>query len=1008
MSRTRPTAWLASIIAVAVAAAGVVSISASPAANASEPIELPADAPNEVVALVETTYGPELRVFETGSRAETKELLAELAGTPEVISANPNWAYSYSQTAPEPLVAVEDVFELDADSQKGDPRDETTRYLELKDPAPVTTNDVGGEGVKTVTAVNAPAGSPIALRDGVVKFDTMAGHGTYTATYDIADESGATATGTITVHWLPAAPFGVDCDLKPVAAVTPESVLANFDARGGGTFADQLGASAAWQYVAKYGQISACTPDQGETVVVRVTGVNVLREFDNQRTWDFVFQSNFDGQPIANARYDHATTYGYNQPGAAGIAGKRTEVNGTGAADTKECAQAYGRFEVNDFGFDPATGAVTSLAVSFDMLCGTETQSPLHGELRLNSARPMNRPFGEEATDPYRPAQWALEALNAEKAWAKLLESGKLNCDEPRGIIPAQVDNYSDRLQDCIVVAVIDSGVQADNEDLLGMVTEGWYAADEHGTLKPEPTPTDPLGHGTAVASIIAAQVDNGYGMAGLGRWVRIKPFRLDEDKLTDAAIAASILSAVDQGTHVINLSLAGPEQSDVLADAISYAVRNNVVVVAASGNNGKDCEDGETSGHRCGNALMFPATYDGVISVGASDRDGEHVPFSNHSPRLNLSAPGVDIITLETGTGTTPTPGGDGGSDAACAGEDYRGANGSCYSGSSLNCDDIPTAAKPVAVLTSDPSGLDNDGDGLGCDTAASASYASVQSIAGTSFAAPYVSASVALVKLYHEQFEDADDDPQSPEDTDGDGDVDEDDTYPTEPESTGTFSKLSTWAITSHLERTATDLGEPGRDMYFGAGRPDLLAAFETAPVQESDVPGGPTFGGLDFETGLTVEADSADGAVVTFDVTATAQDGTELDALCTPQSGETFPVGETTVNCTAFDPAAGRTGFVSFVVTVTEPAADGDTPGDTPAPDADGDGIPDSEDPDAGAGAGVPVPRTVHAGDNPNAGGGTGGGTGGLDDSGFPLAALLGLAVVLGHRRVRRVTA
>jgi subtilisin family serine protease len=95
--------------------------------------------------------------------------------------------------------------------------------------------------------------------------------------------------------------------------------------------------------------------------------------------------------------------------------------------------------------------------------------------------------------------------------------------------------------------------------------------------------------------------------------------------------LAEAIVAAVDAGANVINLSLGSRGDSFLVRDAVEYALANNVALVAAAGN---DAVDG----------LVYPARYDGVISVGCVDAGGRHVYFSNRGEELDIVAPGLGI----------------------------------------------------------------------------------------------------------------------------------------------------------------------------------------------------------------------------------------------------------------------------------------------------------------------------------------------------------------------------
>ncbi len=139
------------------------------------------------------------------------------------------------------------------------------------------------------------------------------------------------------------------------------------------------------------------------------------------------------------------------------------------------------------------------------------------------------------------------------------------------------------------VVAVLDTGVDAGHADLAGRVVAG-------KSLLPDSDPTvDPNGHGTAIAGIVAAATDNGTGIAGIGfAGVKVMPVTvLDADGLgQDSDIIEGIVWAVDHGADVINLSFSNPGYSAALQAAVDYAWDHDVVVVAATGNDGVERPD--------------------------------------------------------------------------------------------------------------------------------------------------------------------------------------------------------------------------------------------------------------------------------------------------------------------------------------------------------------------------------------------------------------------------------
>ncbi len=182
--------------------------------------------------------------------------------------------------------------------------------------------------------------------------------------------------------------------------------------------------------------------------------------------------------------------------------------------------------------------------------------------------------------------------------------------------------------QPTTIVAVLDSGVRADHPDLAGRVLPGYDFFDSSTNT------TDTVGHGTGVAGVIAAGGNDGVGIAGVAWNVKILPVKVgNADGAPVSVIAQGMYYAVDNGASVINLSLGADTPSSTLEDAIKYAYDHNVVVVAAAGNKPAQA--------------AFPASYPQTISVGAATNVGDDVAgFSSRVSRVDLAAPGVDILT--------------------------------------------------------------------------------------------------------------------------------------------------------------------------------------------------------------------------------------------------------------------------------------------------------------------------------------------------------------------------
>ncbi len=184
-----------------------------------------------------------------------------------------------------------------------------------------------------------------------------------------------------------------------------------------------------------------------------------------------------------------------------------------------------------------------------------------------------------------------------------------------------------------ILVAVIDETVNVDHEELYGKaMIEDIGLGTDFG-----------IGHGNHVAGIIAANVNNGKGGAGIAPNVRILGINvfLEGGGASDADIARAINRAVSRGARIINMSLGGPMYNSSLDQTIQNAYKNGVTMVASAGNEGN-------------NTRNYPACYDHVICVGAVTYNGYRASYSNYGPWITISAPG-SFITSSCSTSDEP-----------------------------------------------------------------------------------------------------------------------------------------------------------------------------------------------------------------------------------------------------------------------------------------------------------------------------------------------------------------
>jgi len=238
--------------------------------------------------------------------------------------------------------------------------------------------------------------------------------------------------------------------------------------------------------------------------------------------------------------------------------------------------------------------------------------------------------------DPGWGQQWGPQTINAPQAWDTTVGSSD------------------------VVIAVLDSGITLGHPDLTarlwsnpGEIPDNRLDDDNNGKVddfwgwrfyhkwdglafvpREDNHVTDDYGHGTHVAGIAGAEIDNSEGIAGVAGGSRLMIVKvLDQYGYAwYSDLAQGIVYAVDNGARIINLSLGGDTPSQTLQDAVDYAYAHGVLVVAAAGNDG--------------GAVLYPGACEHVLTVAATDQDDGRVGFSNHGPQVDVAAPGVDIYS--------------------------------------------------------------------------------------------------------------------------------------------------------------------------------------------------------------------------------------------------------------------------------------------------------------------------------------------------------------------------
>src|SRR6266496_5660962 len=201
-------------------------------------------------------------------------------------------------------------------------------------------------------------------------------------------------------------------------------------------------------------------------------------------------------------------------------------------------------------------------------------------------------------------AQWAPQFIGAEQAWTATL-------GDPS-----------------IIIAIVDTGIDANHPDLAGKVvlTKNYVKGERASDL---------FGHGTHVAGIAAANINNGTGVAGicgLCSLMSIKVLGSDGSGLL-SDVASGIAYATDHGARVINLSLGSSSRTAIIRDALDYALSNNALPVVALGNANSDY-------------VGDLGYWYSALSVGAVDQKGAKAYFSNFGLQTDVTAPGVAVLS--------------------------------------------------------------------------------------------------------------------------------------------------------------------------------------------------------------------------------------------------------------------------------------------------------------------------------------------------------------------------
>ncbi|PLR78721.1 peptidase S8 [Bacillus sp. V3-13] len=179
-----------------------------------------------------------------------------------------------------------------------------------------------------------------------------------------------------------------------------------------------------------------------------------------------------------------------------------------------------------------------------------------------------------------------------------------------------------------IKVAILDSGILKEHEDLQGKVVK------EFNAINPNQPIEDKFGHGTAIAGVIAAE-NNDFGIVGVAPNVEIYSVKIlnDNGKGSIESLITGIEWSIENKVQVINISFGMSSNNPELHKIIKKAVNSGIIVVAAAGNN-------------YGLNVNFPARYKDVISVTAVNSNYKIIPSYSAKGKIDYSLPGAAILT--------------------------------------------------------------------------------------------------------------------------------------------------------------------------------------------------------------------------------------------------------------------------------------------------------------------------------------------------------------------------
>lgn len=243
----------------------------------------------------------------------------------------------------------------------------------------------------------------------------------------------------------------------------------------------------------------------------------------------------------------------------------------------------------------------------------------------------------------YGSNQWYLDQINALGAWAYSLGSDQVKV----AIVDNAVSTTHEDLTGVLYTNPNEIPSNGIDDDLNGFVDDvsGWDAADNDNNPNPPSwtNSSSPFVHGTHCAGIACATTDNQTGIASIGYGIQYIPVKCSKDLSTDEGASLpnaydGVYYAIQAGADIISMSWGGSSGLFVTGESIINAgIALDIVMVAAAGNANTDQQ-------------FYPAAYNNVFGVGATNQLDERAYFSNYGSYIDVMAPGVDIYSTLSG----------------------------------------------------------------------------------------------------------------------------------------------------------------------------------------------------------------------------------------------------------------------------------------------------------------------------------------------------------------------